>query len=148
MRSPRSLLFSKLNKRSSLKLSSQERCSSPLIILVALLWTRSKSSMSFLYWGPQAWTQYSRWGLSRRARFRLRLFSHPGMFVLYISNRNFWGLRKRQLLVLSFTSSLGQYHTYAVLGSIHQNHSQYTISIMCSFTCVNNPHNFLGRFHK
>ena len=26
--------------------------SSPLIILVALLWARSKSSTSFLYWGP------------------------------------------------------------------------------------------------
>ncbi|XP_040520574.1 uncharacterized protein LOC101751416 isoform X4 [Gallus gallus] len=33
MRSPRSLLFSKLNKPSSLNLSSQERCSRPLIIL-------------------------------------------------------------------------------------------------------------------
>ena len=37
-----------------LSLFSLERCSSPVIILVALLWTHSKSSMSFLYWGPQA----------------------------------------------------------------------------------------------
>ena len=65
MRSPWSLLFSKLNKPSSLNLSSEERRSSPLIILVALLWTRSKSSTSFLYWGPQAWMQCSRWGLTR-----------------------------------------------------------------------------------
>ena len=36
MRSPGSLRFSKLNKSSSLNLSSQERCSSPLIISVAL----------------------------------------------------------------------------------------------------------------
>ena len=36
MRSPHSLLFSKLNKPSSLNLPSQERCSSPLIILEAL----------------------------------------------------------------------------------------------------------------
>ena len=36
----------------------------PLIILVALLWIRSKSSMSFLYWGPKAWMQYSRWDLT------------------------------------------------------------------------------------
>ena len=57
--------FSKLNKPSSLNLSSQERCFSPLIILVALIWTHSKSSVPFLYWEPQAWTQYSRWGLTR-----------------------------------------------------------------------------------
>ena len=65
MRSPRSLLFCKLNKPSSLNHSSQERCSSPLIILVALLCACSKSSTSFLCWGPQAWVQYSRWGLTR-----------------------------------------------------------------------------------
>ena len=39
MRSPQNLLFSKLNKPSSLNLSSQERYSSLLIILAALLWT-------------------------------------------------------------------------------------------------------------
>ena len=55
----------KLNKPSSLNLSSQERCSSPLAILVALLWTSSKNSTSFLCWGPQAWTQCSTWGLTR-----------------------------------------------------------------------------------
>ena len=37
VRSAWSLLFSKLNKPHSLKFFSQERCSSPLIILVALL---------------------------------------------------------------------------------------------------------------
>ena len=31
--------------------------SSPWIILVALLWTHSNISMSFLSWGPQGWTQ-------------------------------------------------------------------------------------------
>ena len=29
------------------------RCSSPLIIFVAVLWTLSNSSTAFLYWGPQ-----------------------------------------------------------------------------------------------
>jgi len=53
------------NQANSLNLSSQESYSSPLITLVALLWTRSKSSMSFLYWGSQAWMQCSRWGLVR-----------------------------------------------------------------------------------
>ena len=33
--------------------------------LSGLLWTCSKSSMSFMYLGPQAWMQYSRWGLIR-----------------------------------------------------------------------------------
>ncbi|XP_068862881.1 metalloreductase STEAP2 isoform X1 [Aphelocoma coerulescens] len=37
-----------------LRLSSEERFSSPLIILVALLWTRSSRSMSFLCWDPRA----------------------------------------------------------------------------------------------
>ncbi|KAK4816023.1 hypothetical protein QYF61_011013 [Mycteria americana] len=48
IRSPPSLLFSRLNNPNSLSLSSQERCSSPRIIFVALLWTCSNSSMSFL----------------------------------------------------------------------------------------------------
>ena len=46
-------------------------CSSPLIIFMALLWTCPKSSMSFLYWRPQAWTQYSRWGLTRSEERRV-----------------------------------------------------------------------------
>ena len=65
MRSPYSLLFSRLNKPNSLSLSLQERCSSPLITFVALLWTLSNSPPSFLYWGLQTWMQYSRWGLMR-----------------------------------------------------------------------------------
>ena len=55
MRCPWTLL--KLNKASFLSLSSQERCSKPLTIFVALLWTCSNNSTSFLYWGPQTWTQ-------------------------------------------------------------------------------------------
>ena len=64
MTSPQSLLFFKLNRPSPLNLSSQERCSSPLITLVAPLQTHSKSSASFLCWRPWVWTQYSRWGLT------------------------------------------------------------------------------------
>ena len=52
--SPQSFLFSKMNNFSSLRLSSQERCSSPLIIFVVTLWTHSNRSMSFLCWGPRA----------------------------------------------------------------------------------------------
>ena len=52
MRPPHSLLFFRLNKPSFLSLSLQRSCSSLLIILVALLWTLSNSSLSFLYWGP------------------------------------------------------------------------------------------------
>ena len=52
MRSPHSLLFSRLNTPSSLSLYSQEQCSSPQIIFKAPLWTRSNSSVSFLCLGP------------------------------------------------------------------------------------------------
>ena len=61
--SPCSLPFSRVNSPNSLSLSSQERCSIPLIIFVALLWTRSNKSTSFLCWWLQSWTQNSRWGL-------------------------------------------------------------------------------------
>ncbi|KAK4805320.1 hypothetical protein QYF61_018183 [Mycteria americana] len=43
---------------------TEERCSSPLIIFMALLWTRSNRSMSFSYCGPQSWTQHSRAALN------------------------------------------------------------------------------------
>ncbi|XP_068782109.1 uncharacterized protein [Struthio camelus] len=46
-------------------LSSCDRCSSPLIILVALRWTLSSRAMSLLHWGAQHWTQDSRCGLIR-----------------------------------------------------------------------------------
>lgn len=49
MRSPFNLLLSKLNKlSSSLILSSQEKCSGLWVIILALLWTFSESSLSFL----------------------------------------------------------------------------------------------------
>jgi len=41
IRSPQGLLFSRLNNSSSLSLSSQQRCSSLLIVFVTLLWTHS-----------------------------------------------------------------------------------------------------------
>jgi len=48
--------FSRLKKPNSLNLSLQGRCSSPLIIFVALVWTHWNSSMSFLCQGPQTGT--------------------------------------------------------------------------------------------
>jgi len=45
MRSTQSLLFSKLNKPSSLNLSSQEGCSSPLIIIITISLDWSKTSV-------------------------------------------------------------------------------------------------------
>ena len=65
MRSPGSLHFSKLNTPISLHLSQQVRYYSPQIFFLALLWTYSNSSMTFLFWGPQAWIQYSRCVLTR-----------------------------------------------------------------------------------
>ena len=49
MRSPPSLVFSKLNKPNSLNLSLWERCFIPLSTFVALLWTYPESSTSLLY---------------------------------------------------------------------------------------------------
>lgn len=43
--------------------SSQERCCSLLIILVALHWARSTKSVFFLFWGAQNWIQQSGWGV-------------------------------------------------------------------------------------
>lgn len=51
MRSPQGLLFSWLNKTSSLSLSSYERCSSSLIILVASPGSTPTAPHFFLSWG-------------------------------------------------------------------------------------------------
>ena len=67
IRTPCNLYF-RMNKPSFLSLFSYERCSSPLTILVVLLWTHSKSSASFLCWGSQAWMHYFRYGLTREER--------------------------------------------------------------------------------
>ena len=60
-----SLLFSKLNKRSFLSLSSYSSLPIPLITSVALLWTLSSLSTSFLHSTGLKWTQHSRCGLTR-----------------------------------------------------------------------------------
>ena len=59
IRSPLSLLSSRLNKPYSLSLSSYGRLPSPLIIFVVLLWTLSSLSASFWCSKDQNWTQYS-----------------------------------------------------------------------------------------
>lgn len=56
-------LFLRLNKPISLSLSSQDKCSSSLIILVVLHQLHFYLSMSFLYWESQNWAQHSRCGL-------------------------------------------------------------------------------------
>lgn len=65
LRSPLSFLFSRLDKPSSLSLSSQKRFSSALPMFIALHWTLSSNSLSFLNWGAQNWVRYSRHGLIR-----------------------------------------------------------------------------------
>lgn len=60
--SPLCLLFSKLNKPTSLSLSPHARLSPSLLIFVASLWTLSSQSTPFLYSREQTWTQYSRPG--------------------------------------------------------------------------------------
>lgn len=61
-RSLLSYLFWRLKKTSFPNLSSYVRCSNLLIIFVAVWWTCSSLSMSFLYWGAPKWTQYSKCG--------------------------------------------------------------------------------------
>jgi len=61
---PPSLLLPRVKNTDSLSLSPFERCSNPLIILVALHWTLSSMSISFLDWGAKNWTQYSKCCLS------------------------------------------------------------------------------------
>ena len=53
MRSPLSLLFSKLDKPEVLSCSSQAMPSSPVTICVALLWTHSRTLMFFFNGGAQ-----------------------------------------------------------------------------------------------
>lgn len=53
---PESLLFFKLNSSSSFSLFSQDNL---LIIFVAICWSCSIKSATFLYWGTQNWKQYS-----------------------------------------------------------------------------------------
>ncbi|KAK4826818.1 hypothetical protein QYF61_011626 [Mycteria americana] len=60
MRSPLSLLFSKLDKPSVLSHSSEDMPSSPFTGFVALLWLLSRTFTSFLNGGAQNCSQYSR----------------------------------------------------------------------------------------
>ncbi|XP_053936163.1 N-acetylglucosamine-1-phosphodiester alpha-N-acetylglucosaminidase isoform X2 [Cuculus canorus] len=61
LKPPQSLLFSRLNNPNSRSLLVWEVLQ-PSDHLHGLLWTRSNSSVSFLFRGLQNWTQGSRWG--------------------------------------------------------------------------------------
>ena len=64
IRSPLSLLFTRLNSPSLLSLSSEERCSSASDIFMALCWTLSRTCISLLYRAAQNRTQCPRCGIT------------------------------------------------------------------------------------
>ena len=71
VRSPQSFLFSRLNKPNSLSFSTEERCSSPLIIFVALLWTAPTAPHPSCAEGPRpgcSTPDGASWGQSRGAQ--------------------------------------------------------------------------------
>ena len=108
IRSPWSLLLSRLKSPSSLSLTSKGRCSSSLIIFEALLWTHSNSSMSFLCWGPQNWMQYSRW-VPMGAEQRGRITSLYQLVMLLLMQLRiqlaFWAASIHYWLMLSLSSA-------------------------------------------
>jgi len=61
MRFPLSLLVPRLNSPSSLSLSSEERCSSALMILTAICWALSSTCMSLLLGNPEAGAVLQLW---------------------------------------------------------------------------------------
>lgn len=66
--------------------SSWQRYSFSLISFVALFWTRSNSSMSFLCWGPQSLVQCYKWALTR-AEQRGRVLSLTLLLLLLVQPR-------------------------------------------------------------
>ena len=80
-----SLLFSRLNTPSS-SVCLCRRGAAASECPRGLLWTRSNSPTSFLCWGPQAWTQYCRWGLTR-AEQRGTIPSLPAASPLWVQPR-------------------------------------------------------------
>lgn len=98
MRCPWSLLFSSLKKPSSLKLSSEERFSSPLIILLALLWTQYNSLTSFLCW-PQIWMLYSRWDLTKAQSWELKV---TAIFVRFQRKSSLFHIKSQYKILQEF----------------------------------------------
>ena len=81
---------------------------SPLITFVALLWTCFNSSISFLCWGPQNWTQYSRWGLMRteqRGRITSLNLLVALLLILPRIHLAFWAASTHCQLMLSLSST-------------------------------------------
>jgi len=99
IRSPPSLLFFRLNSSKSPSLSLCRRCSSSLVIFIAVYWILSLRSLSFLNWGTQNWTQYFRGGLTNTDRERritsLDLLAtfflmHPRTPMVFLATRAHW----------------------------------------------------------
>ena len=78
-----SLLFPWLNNPRSLSLSSYGRCSRLPVKSVALHWALSSSSLSFLNWGAENWTEYSGCGLTS-AEQRGRIISLDLLAMLFL----------------------------------------------------------------
>ena len=92
MRSPLSLLLSKLDKPKVLSHSSQDMPSNTFTSFVAFLWMHSRTFTSFLICGAQNRTQYSRWG-STNAEYRGIIPSFDYLVVLCL-------MHSRMLLAL------------------------------------------------
>ena len=108
IRSPRSLLFSRLNSPNSLSPSLQKRCSIPLISFVSLLWPHSNRSVSFLCWGLQSWTQHTRQALTW-TEYRGRIPSLNLLATLLLMQPRirlaFWAASTCCWVMLSFSST-------------------------------------------
>lgn len=76
---PLSLLLSRLKSPSFLSLTHRREAQSPSLIFMNLCCTHSSSSMSFLFWGAQNWSQYFSYGspaLSRKEGTLVLLAAH------------------------------------------------------------------------
>jgi len=98
---------------------------------MALLWTLSNSSKTFLYCGPQIWTQYSRWGLTR-AEQRGTITSLKQADMPECSSFMYYFI----ILFFSFRLKIKQRKKIKIISLSLQSQSKYTLLSDFSTTAV------------
>jgi len=109
-----------MNKPSSCSLPSQKRCTCPLNIFVAFLWTHIKRSTSLLRWGAQACTQCFRCPQEGRTEGTITSLALLPLCCCRLGTTGLWGCRNTLVAHVAFHPLGHLSHSQGLQGGLQE----------------------------
>lgn len=109
-----------MNKPSSCSLPSQKRCTCPLNIFVAFLWTHIKRSTSLLRWGAQACTQCFRCPQEGRTEGTITSLALLPLCCCRLGTTGLWGCRHTLVAHVAFHPLGHLSHSHGLQGGLQE----------------------------